>query len=198
MNRLLHRPIEFLRASGWRTFWFVIVALGVIVAVGSYTQTTRPGIIAIELLGTRDGALAILRALPVEDRGPVIKAVSWDYLLIVLYALGGYMAIRLVASRVRAEGNLLDKKAAGWFVGAGIFDCLENVGLLVILNIHAEPLPPWIATVAPLTTVCSLIKWTLICFCVGHLIWLLLLWALTVVRRMRAGGSGPLPARTET
>jgi hypothetical protein len=170
----------FMQQSGMRA-WLVSGAVVLLALVFPHAKLTGDwiapnGILELQLAGTRDGALTIIRTWTVQ--GKVVAAthaIWWDFLLIPAYAFCIYVALRSLSVRTsRASPTLLDRFTAGAIWAAAGCDVLENAGMLFMLGAPTAPAPEWLGFVSSATTLASLAKWTLLFLCTGHLAWLLL------------------------
>jgi hypothetical protein len=162
---------------GWaRSPWVFVVCLLVVVGlfVSKLPQLpstpTTPSGLELELPGTADGALAVLRAF--DDAGVLASArvaIYWDFLLILAYSIGLASLLEWVAARDRRPDALIGYAAWGALL-AGACDVLENCGMLFTLSIYPTP-SALFSLAALLGTLASLAKWTLLCAIVGYAVW---------------------------
>jgi len=174
-------PFDRLRARsgfGWLgSPWVILlgVALFLIGSVGATIRETteHPGILQLELSGTSDTALAVLRALADADMlGRVRVAIGADIAVIVGYVLA-LAALLSWFKRNPPHGEpdeLLDY--AGWaIVLAGILDLVED-GAMLWMSYESLDLPSkGLGIAAFVGTTASLGKWTLFWAVVFYSVW---------------------------
>ncbi|WP_372525403.1 hypothetical protein [Piscinibacter sp.] len=169
------KVVAFMQRSWWRAaLVFAVLAVAFVVfgryAVPPSTALTS-GALALELVGTRSGAVAVLRAF--EQQHSVHAAwvsITWDFAFIASYVAVLVLALRYFARP--GEPDLIDRTAAKSAVLAGAADCLENLGMLAMLAASPQQPPDWLGFAAFATTVASLVKWVLAAFAAGHALWL--------------------------
>jgi hypothetical protein len=161
---------------GWmRSGWIPIGCLLVVGAVFRLTQLpvtlTTPSGLELELPGTADGALAVLRAF--EDAGVLSRAVTaiyWDFLLILAYSIGLATFLEWLAARDRRDRDALIGYAGWGALLAGACDMLEDSAMLLMLGQYPRPSAAF-ALAAVFGTLVSLGKWTLLCAVIGYASW---------------------------
>jgi len=188
-------PIALLKQRnprlGWITSpWIIVGCAGIAAAVahlaGLPTTPTMPSGLELELPGTADGALGILRALDDAGlRGQATKAIGYDFLLILSYSIGLAALIEWVAARDPAHADALVPYAAWGAILAGLCDVGENSAMLTLL--HLYPDTSHLGLVALLGTLASLTKWTLVFAVVGYAAWEVAKSIARTLRRPRAG-----------
>jgi len=165
----------FMRRAWWRAA-LVFAPLAIAFAFFGGHATPPPtaltsGALPMELVGTRAGAITVLRAFEQQHATPAAAAsIYWDFGFIA-----SYVALLVLALRVFArpgEPDLIDRSAfkSAWL--AGLADCLENAGMLAMLSASAQQPPEWLGPAAFVATAASLIKWVLVTFAAGHALWL--------------------------
>ena len=166
---------EFMRRAWWRAA-LVFAALAIAFAffgrhaVPPSTALTS-GALPLELVGTRAGAVAVLRAYDRQRTTPAVAAsIVWDFGFIASYVALLVLALRYAARP--GEPDLIDRAAltSAWLAGAA--DCLENAGMLAMLSASPQQPPDWLGPAAFVATAASLIKWVLVTFAAGHALWL--------------------------
>jgi hypothetical protein len=161
---------------GWaRSPWIVLACAVIFAAMYKLAQlpvtATTPTGIELELPGTTDGALAVLRAF--EDGGLLGRAsaaIRWDFLLILAYSLGLATLLEWLAARDPDHRDALIGYAAWGAVIAGACDMLENGAMLIMLATYPAPSATF-ALAALFGTLVSLAKWTLLAAVVGYTSW---------------------------
>jgi hypothetical protein len=169
-----------LLARGSRFAWMrsPFVSLGcflIAVAVFRLAQLpvtpTTPSGLELELPGTADGALAVLRAYDdARALGRAVSAINWDFLLIFAYSIGLATLLEWLATRDPGYRDALIGYAAWGAILAGACDLLENGSMLVMLWTYPTPSPAFVLA-ALFGTLVSLTKWTLLCAVVGYTSW---------------------------
>ena len=151
-------PFHFLRTDELITL--VVVTAGLTALCARFftplaTTEARRGIVSLQLAGNWCRAHAIVASWRAERlHGAAARAIKLDFLLILLYvsALG---LLGLLAGRVGDE-----ESAGTWLavaaVAAGICDCIENIGLLAMVNGRKNP------AIAPATTALAVLKFLLL------------------------------------
>jgi hypothetical protein len=190
-------PITLLKQRhprlGWiASPWVIVGCLGIAAAVAHLavlpTTPTMPSGLELELPGTADGALGILRALDDAGlRGQAANAIGYDFLLIWSYSIGLAALIEWLAARDPAHADALVPYAAWGAILAGLCDIGENSAMLTLL--HLYPDTSHLGLVALLGTLASLTKWTLVFAVVGYAAWEV---AKSIVRTLRRPRSGPV------
>lgn len=135
------------------------------------SQPGMPGL-ALEFPGTANTALAILRAF--EDAkvlGSVRSAVLWDFLLIPVYVVAYVSLLKWLALGERGSPDELLGYAIRGAVWAGVFDILEDFGILFLIGRVSTPEHPLFGLAALLTTLFALSKWTLLVAVTGYSVW---------------------------
>jgi hypothetical protein len=161
---------------GWaRSPWIALACFLIAAAVYKLAQlpvtSTTPTGIELELPGTADGALTVLRAF--EDAGVLGRAsdaISWDFLLILAYSLGLATLLEWLAGRDPDHRDALIGYAAWGALIAGACDVLEDAAMLVMLRSYPVPSAAFALT-ALFGTLVSLAKWTLLTAVVGYTSW---------------------------
>ncbi len=123
------------------------------------TPATPNGIIDLEFAYNASKASTVIKAWegigPVDNRFIAIMNTWLDFIFLVFYSLFLYQACKLLSGFFDGfllnTGNFLAKGS----LAAGVLDILENTGMLISLYGHISN------GVALLTTVFSIIKWTL-------------------------------------
>jgi hypothetical protein len=178
---------------GWVTSpWIIVGCVGIAAAIAHLaslpTTPTMPSGLELELPGTADGALGVLRALDDAGlRGQAVKAIGYDFLLILSYSIGLAALIEWLAARDPAHADALVPYAAWGAILAGLCDVGENSAMLTLL--HFYPDTSHMGLVALLGTLASLMKWTLVFAVVGYSAWEV---AKSVVRTLGRPRSGPV------
>lgn len=141
------------------------------------TAMTPYWILEFQFAGTRDGALAILRAwqaLPNQHIGAVCTSLLLDFGFIICYVLLLVTVLTWLAGTLTltAQPSLL-YNAAGWSaLWAGVFDAIENLALLSLLSVDVAAAPAWVGLVAFVGAIAALVKWTLVSCAVLYGLWL--------------------------
>lgn len=141
------------------------------------TPATPLGILDLEFAYDSSKAAAVINAwMPVDASPGIIPAAKtntyFDFLFLFFYSFFLFLACRRIADHsgglIQKAGNLI---ASGALL-AGLFDIIENLGMLVTLGGHVS------GTIAFLTTFFSVIKWILALAAVLYMLsgMLMLLW----------------------
>lgn len=158
--------------------WFttMYVALGLLALhVGASHAQVQPsqalphGILTLEFLGTRSHAIALLSMLGEAARAEIRAAIHADFVLIVGYTMVLWLAINALNARwpaAPAAATRLHRLAprAPWI--AGVFDVLENIGILLFIN---QSVSERIGLLAAGITLAAWIKWVFVLYAVGYL-----------------------------
>ncbi|HJW11897.1 MAG TPA: hypothetical protein VJ598_08935 [Albitalea sp.] len=165
----------FMRRAWWRAaLVFAPVILAFVFFGGHATPPSTAitsGALPLELVGTRAGAITVLRAFDAQHSTPAAAAsIYWDFGFIA-----SYVALLVLALRVFSrpgEPDLIDRSAfkSAWL--AGLADGLENAGMLAMLSAPVQQPPEWLGLAAFVATAAALIKWVLVTFAAGHALWL--------------------------
>ena len=170
--------------------WAIAVVIGVLHLAALPTTFTTPSGLELELPGTADGALAVLRAF--DDAGALTAArvaIYWDFLLILSYSVGFATLLEWLAARDPDHADPLIGYAAWGALLAGMCDVMENGAMLFMLSQY-DTSQPSLGLIAFLGTLASLLKWTLLSAVAGYTAWEI---AKSIGRSMPAPRSGGLP-----
>lgn len=192
-NSSLAGPVTRLTRNGkhrWlRSGWVILVCLVIAVPAGYLAQLPTPPAlpkgVVLELPGTADGALAVLRALSdardpdaknEKDRDPhdldrARTAILWDFLFILSYSIGLATLLEWIASRGPERPDALTGYAAWGAIFAGIADIIENISMLTLISTYQHHPDANLGLPALIGTVASLIKWTLVLAVLGYTAW---------------------------
>ncbi len=149
--------------------------------------TGGPGIVPYELSGGAGRASRILAEWGDHGRGLASLSLWLDFGFILSYAT--FFALAGLATRDYARDHGLRRLAAAGTVApflaiaAGVFDVVEDVGLLLFLGGHGGSAAPVIASV------CAGFKFALIALAIGYAIWGLA--ARLMQRRAARPGAAP-------
>jgi hypothetical protein len=171
----VRNPIELLterRGLRWISSVWVIIALLILTLVTG-PRAALPGTfiaphgVALEMTGTADGALGVLRAL--DDGGQLAnaqRAIYWDFPFIFSYSFGVALLLnRLARYRPRSSQSLIAYAMWGALL-AGACDVLENDAMLVLIGRYPDH--AYFGLIALVGTVFSLTKWTLFFAAAGY------------------------------
>lgn len=131
-------------------FW-VMLALTVVInrlMAGPLTTPAAPyGIVSLELAGTEAKARAIIDSWDAAAREHALFGVKLDYLFLLTYSTGISLGCVWAASLVQERRWLV---RAGLYLAwlqwlAALFDAIENLGLLKMLQGRIGQPWPWIA-----------------------------------------------------
>jgi hypothetical protein len=153
---------------GRRRLALVVAAAVVVVSnVGMAPQhrtmrrTGDVGILRFELMGTRAKAEEILARLGAEGQAAARRSLSWDFLFVAGYALGGAVLAGALSERARRRGRPGWARAAELaghgVVVAAVLDVGENLALLGLLDQRDGGVD-----LALVATVCAAVKWTIV------------------------------------
>jgi len=133
-------------------------------------DTLPAGDVTLQFIGTRSNARALQRALQADEalRDQVMTALYWDFALIVFYVLVLWWLMRLLRDGgFGGPAPRLAHRFARWTPWlAGLFDLLENAGILGILRSAAAD---GTGMLAGLTTLAATLKWTFLLYALGYL-----------------------------
>ena len=131
---------------------FGAIALIVTVGMGAYlryqghdlrTTEAPSGIVSLELACAASKAADIIRSWAGDKHQIAVDQVLFDFIFILGYACFGLYLGFKAADRARGRGVMrLARAAAAAGIGAlaaGVLDCLENIGLLLMLGGHVSP-----------------------------------------------------------
>lgn len=123
----------------------------------------------LEFVGTRDGAVVLLRRLA-DDRIDAVKScVAWDFAFIGAYVVGISTLLAYLARKWALPASAARSGTLALLAAAGL-DLIEDICLLALLTHNAsaatsELAGPW----AGATTTAALAKWTLLLWVAGVL-----------------------------
>lgn len=181
-------PISRLTRNGrhrWlKSGWFAVACFSVMVATFSLAGLPRtpaiPTGIELELPGTSDGALAVMRALD-DARNPdgtdphnvdrAQTAIYWDFLLILSYSFGLATLLEWLAAKDPNKADVLTPYAAWGALLAASADVLENIAILIMLTDYRHNPRADLGLPALFGTLASLTKWTVLSAVVGYTGW---------------------------
>jgi hypothetical protein len=127
------------------------------------------GDLTLQFIGTRSNARALQRVLQGHEalRDQVMAALYWDFALIAFYVLVlGWLLRLLRDSGFGGPAPRLAHRFAPWTPWlAGLFDLLENLGILGVLHGGADG----IGMLAGMTTLAATLKWTCLLYALGCL-----------------------------
>jgi hypothetical protein len=171
----VRNPIELLsEQSGlrWISSGWVVIALLILTVVTGPRATLpstfiAPHGVALEMTGTADGALGILRALDDERHlADAQRAIYWDFPFIFSYSFGLALLLNWLARyRSRMTQGLIAYAMWGALL-AGACDVVENCAMLVLIGRYPDH--AYFGLIALLGTVFSLAKWTLFFAAAGY------------------------------
>lgn len=171
-----HRWLE----SGWIVLACLIVFVSTWSPAGLPRTTTTPTGIELELAGTADGALAVMRAMD-DARNPdgsdphdldrARTAIYWDFLLILSYALGLTTLLEWLAAKDPEKADILTPYAAWGALLAASADVFENIAMLIMLAEYGHNPRANLGLPALFGTIASLTKWTVLFAVVGYSSW---------------------------
>jgi hypothetical protein len=172
-----------------RKQWLILLGIATVVLtiVGVVLERPMhdaggPGILAFEFAATKARASQILAEWGATGRDAARVGLIVDYAYMVSY--GGFFTLAGLATRDLARARGWRRLAtAGMIVpyfalAAAVFDAIENVFLLLVLEGHGGQHAPLIATV------CSGIKFTLITIAIAYVAWGFV-WRAATARRER-------------
>jgi len=179
-------PVTRLTRNGHRRWaqsgWVVIVCLLIAVPAAILAQLpstpTTPGI-ALEIPGTADGALGILRNYEdhrtqdnsnPHDLDRARTAILWDFLFILSYSIGLATLLEWLATRDPDRADALIGYAAWGALLAGACDVVENLSMLTLISKYQHNPEANLGLPALLGTLASLTKWTLVLAVLGYTI----------------------------
>jgi hypothetical protein len=181
------------RSRRFRYSWLALVCLVLVIAVFRHAQLpttpTTPSGLELELPGTADGALAVLRAF--DDAGALVRArvaIDWDFLVILGYSIGLAAFLEGLAAKNHKDTDALIGYAAWGALFAGLFDVFENIAMLRLLAQYPDEGRTFALT-ALAGTLASLIKWTLLSAVLGYSTW-------EIAKTAGRGFPAPEPARS--
>lgn len=124
----------------------------------------------LQFVGTRDGAVALLRQLTASEQLAAAKScMVWDFAFIAAYVVG-LSTIFTYVTRNRPELHPATHYAIPAILVAAAFDVIEDVCLLALLAQDAGgPPAEWLGLWAGATTTAALGKWTLLLWVAGAL-----------------------------
>lgn len=171
-----YRQEEWHHKEVKRSWWWLWALPTLAVGVLLFVLDLEPGVLDLELAGTRDGAQAVLDAWG-DDKPLAAWSVVIDFLFILLYVITLYRAARWAGQQALHQPARYVSRPMAWAaIGAGVFDILENIGLLVVLAEDATTWwAGWIATFA-------WGKWVLVALTGGYSLTLVVQWALRKLR----------------
>jgi hypothetical protein len=156
-----------------RKQWLITLGIATVVLTGVGVALEQPmhdaggpGILAFEFAATKAHAGRILAEWGPKGRRAARISLIVDYAYMISY--GGFFTLAGLATRDLARTRDWRRlRAAGTIVpffalAAAIFDAVENVFLLLVLEDHGGAHAPLLATI------CSTIKFTLITIAIGY------------------------------
>lgn len=158
--------LEKLKEIPKNLFLFIITCIGFLIFIlinqlvfASLNRTfTEYGILDFEFAWTKDRILLIFSAWGEEGRALQAAGVYWDFPYIIGYVSFIFGCILLVLRQL--EGKI--QRIGLWIlltpILAGIFDVIENINLLLMLNLTPN-FPSFISLIASIT---ALIKFSLL------------------------------------
>lgn len=175
-------PVTRLARTGkhsWaRSGWIILACLATFVLVAKFaklpTTPATPNGLELEIPGTADGALAIMRALVDTDPHNLDharSAIFWDFLLILSYSIGLATLLEWLATRDPDNTDPLIGYAAWGALLAGAADIIENLSMLTLISKYEHDPQVNLGFPALVSTIASLTKWTLLCAVVGYTVW---------------------------
>ena len=177
-------PVSRLTRNGhpsWaRSGWIVLACFALFVCTARVaklpTTAATPNGIELEIPGTSDGALAVLRALsdvrnPDANLDRARTAIRWDFLLILSYSLGLATLLEWLAAHDPERADDLTAYAAWGALLAGAADVVENLSMLTLISTYQHHPDANLGLPALIGTIASLIKWTLLFAVVGYTAW---------------------------
>jgi hypothetical protein len=175
-------PVTRLARNGkhdWaRSGWIVLACLAAFLLVAKHaklpTTPATPNGIELEIPGTSDGALAVMRALVDTDPHNLDRArtaIVWDFLLILSYSLGLATLLEWLATRDPDNADPLIGYAAWGALVAGAADIIENLSMLTLISKYEHLPDSNLGFPALISTLASLTKWTLLFAVVGYAVW---------------------------
>jgi hypothetical protein len=141
-----------------------------------------PSILGFEFAGSEQQATQVMAEWGTDGRHYARWSLWLDYAFMLSY--GSFFALAAVATREFARKGGLRRLAAAGVVApiaavtAAGFDATENVFLLLTLGGHGGGFGP------PIATVCASLKFALIAFAIGYVLWGL---AVRLLRGPRTG-----------
>jgi hypothetical protein len=159
-----------------RNQWLLVlgIAMAVLTVVPFFLfdmrlqHTGGPGIIGLEFAATKARTAEILTQWGSTGRRLAHLSLIVDYAYLLSY--GGFFTLAGFATRDLARARAWRRLAAAGAIlplfaaAAAIFDAIENVFLLLVLDGHGGGSAPLIATI------CSTIKFTLIAMAIGYVL----------------------------
>ncbi|WP_163996959.1 hypothetical protein [Pyxidicoccus caerfyrddinensis] len=148
--------------------------------IGGQMSVRGGDIIALEFIWTPERARALLDAW-----GPVKHSAAWDSVVLDFAFIPAYAALLmgLVLLVARGSSGRLQRLGLGlalmpWV--AGLFDVVENLCLLRILDVPVSQLPS--ASLTVVAGVCAALKFALVIACALYVLWGGAAWAVGRVR----------------
>ena len=178
--------LEKLKKTPSDLILLIIAAIGIIILLAINILVFEPlansayfyGILDFEFAWTKDQILIIFTSWGAEGMGLQATGVYWDFLYIIGYSVPLFALILLFTRKL--SGKIVD---IGLYISltpflAGIFDLVENINLLIMLNDT-----PNFASFVPLTaSITALIKFSLLL--VGAIFFLIIL-VLALIKRFK-------------
>jgi hypothetical protein len=113
-------------------------------------ESGGPGIIPFELAGSTDRATEILGEWGQDGRDAARLSLWLDFPYLIAYGTFFWLAVRAMADAARRRGWERYARAGRWVavlpIVAAACDAIENVGLLLVIEGHADSLAPALAT----------------------------------------------------
>ena len=140
----------------------------------------------LEIPGTSDGVLAVMRALEDEDLHNLDHArtaIPWDFLVILSYSIGLAALLEWLARRDPDRADALMGYAAWGALLAGAAVVVENLSMLTLLRTYQHDLDANFGLPALIGTLAWVIKWTLLFAVLSYTTWELAKRLLRVFKR---------------
>lgn len=165
-------------------FFFVgtVLMIWVMAKTGAPLKTpaTPLGILDLEFAYNSTKTTAVINAW-YEPSHPhkilvAIYNTCWDFLFLFFYAGFLFLACKKIALQVKGPVSKLGNLLARGALLAGVFDILENIGMLLSLHGHIHQF------ISIFTFIFSVIKWALAIFAVLYVLTGMLRWVFQKIR----------------
>lgn len=178
--------LDKLKGSPKNLILFVITIIGLIIFilinqlifVPLATSVPVYGILNFEFAWTPEQVKAIFTTWGAE--GMVLQAlgVYWDFLYIIGYSLFIFGCILLISRRLKGKFQIVGLYASLTPIIAGIFDVLENLNLLIMLENPAS-FPSFIPLIA---SMCATIKFSFLIIAIIYFVFALIVLIINIIK----------------
>jgi hypothetical protein len=131
------------------------------------TPLTPKGILNLEFAFDKEHTDVVMKAWASDNKtGAAIKNTMWDFVFLFFYSLFLFFTCKQLRTKFTPLNWKYNagKFFAGAAITAGLLDAGENLGMLQTLHGNGSD------TIALVTVICSLIKWTLVLLVITYVL----------------------------